>query len=65
MANPKTINSFQVFFFFFTPFDINSMDLGASERGASPPPPAPAVDEALPYFPGRYVTHKWRSTDVI
>lgn len=43
------------------------MYLTANKRGVSVPPPAlaDAMDEALPYFPGRCVTHKSRSADVI
>lgn len=48
-------------------FPTNSMYLTADKRGVSVPPQAlaDAMDEALPYFPGRYVTHKSRSADVI
>lgn len=43
------------------------MYLTASKRGVSVPPTAlaDAVDEALPYFPGRWGTHKLRCADVI
>lgn len=63
MASAKLIDCFQV----HPHFSTNSMYLTANKGGVSVPPPAlaDAMVEALPYFPGRCVTHKSRSADVI